>query len=572
MKAKQLLSAFALGVCVGVGATCHAVTHVDILVAYDTTASQWIDGTEFTKQSFAEVQIERANEVLKNSGLGNVFDFRLTGIHNGTFSYKTMATTLAEASDSTDSSWIALRSDRDKTGADIVVVLVDAGVTSGQVGNSNGLEPFVAQEGETLERKYGLDFPQVKQWLQWFAERTYSIVDVSAARDGYTFVHEVGHVMGAGHPDNISHKSGPQLYNYSSGVMMQGSDGNYYATVMGYNYNVTGASEIVSYKVLPYFSSPSVVNPATGDVLGDATHDNVKTLRNSCGIVAGFRAEVLPPTDGDSSEGDRSGDDGASIIEPVVAESAKFKAKKTVFTAALMDGSAVVGIAEFIVAATRNGISKVSGMIIGLDGKKKKIANVKSEVYDAGDNVARVSLKNVTINGMDGTLNVTLGSDESIIKGNIGSFALCSASRGIDTSTARFYIATPIVSIMGGEVVQSVESKGQMYSVLPYAATPEVVAVGAKWTVANGGKVVLKKNRATGVSELVLKGLGNFSALKLNYQAKTATFKGSFTVYAVLSGKFTKFKFDVTGVVLDGRGIGIAVCKKVGLSVAVFIE
>ena len=542
------------GLCVSVAATCQAITHVDVLVAYDTTAAKWTADAALDQQTFAEGQIAKANEVLKNSGLGDVFDFRLVGVHTGAFAYDGMATTLDAAIDSNDPAWAALRSDRDKAGADIVVVLVDAGVDSVQKGNSKSMMPFV-----NGERKYGLDFPQAAAWLQWFAPQAYGIVDIAASSSGYTFVHEIGHVMGAGHSEILSpsySEPGPQLYSYSAAMMMQGSDGSYYATVMGYN--STGYPGSPSYTILPCFSSPDVVNPATGEALGDATHDNVLTLRNTYAKVAAFRSEV------------QSSDPGTTPDTPPVAPSdpymvaVEFEAKKTTITAAVRDGDSIAGIAEFVVAATKKGESKVSGSIFGIDGKKKSVKGTKCKVYDNGDGVARVTLDGVAVKGMEGTLSVTLGSDRSLTNGSVGPLSLVSAPMGIDpsVSVAGFYIADIPNTIMGLEVVR----------VLPSADNPEEVKLGTRWQVAKGGRVKLMKNRDTGISELVFNGTGNFSSLKLNYQSKTSTFKGSFTAYALDGARLKQFKFNVTGVVVDGMGIGIATCRKAGITLDVFVK
>ena len=533
--------------------TCQAITHIDLLVAFDTSGAQWVDARSRSCEEFANEQIDRSNRILANSGLGNDFDFRLAGVFKGTFTHGSMNATLDNAINGGDASWSDLRAQRDAVGADIVVILVDDGGV--QKGVSTSLAPVVDDV-----RVYGLEFEDVNDYVKFFAERAFSVVDIAAAHEGYVFAHEVGHVMGAGHSEIISSSydnPGPQLYEYSSAVMMQGSDGNYYATVMGYN--VTGYPGSARYTVLPYFSSPDVVNPETGEALGDATHNNVLTLRKSYVKVAGFRS--------------KAGSSSGSAVTPSAAGGVEgaFTEKKTVFTAALADGEEVVGVAEFVVTATRKGISRVSGTVIGLDGKKKKMANVKSSVYRTGDGVSRVSLEGVVVKGMDGALDVILGNDGSIAGGRIGSVTLNSASIGITSSSARFYVKEPIVAVSGNEVLQSAQFDGKEYGLIPYAANPELVTTGAKWTVAKAGKVKFVKNRDTGVSELILTG-ENFSGLRLNYQAKAGTFKGAFNVYSIIDGKLKKFKFDVTGIAVNGKGVGIAVCKKAGVSVKVAVE
>ena len=74
----------------------------------------------------------------------------------------------------------------------------------------------------------------------------------------------------------------------------------------------------------------------------------------------------------------------------------------------------------------------------------------------------------------------------------------------------------------------------------------------------------------------LLHGKTNLSGMKLSYTPKKGTFKGSFKVYALQgSGKGTKLKkytVKVSGVVVDGVGYGLAVCKKPMLSCPVSIK
>ena len=554
---KSLLVAGGLA---AVSLSCAAITHVDILVAYDTTAVKWLADSSMAAQSFAEEQIARSNEVLANSGLKNDFDFRLAGVYQGTFSHdqskRSLQPTLTAVTDSSDSRYQAVRTERDRVNADIVVVIVDTAMTSGMLGLSNGMTPYAAKEGEALVRQYGLEFSQASAWLEWFAERAYCVVDISQAQSGYTFQHEVGHVMGAGHSEIISpnyDEPGPQLYRYSTAVMAQGSDGKYYASIMGYD--VTGYSGSPHYEILPYFSSPNVINPETGDALGDADHDNVRTLRSTYGYVANFRGDAITPSP-------------SPTPNPV---SVGFVAKKTTITASVRNAdSEVLGLAQFVVTATKKGVSRVSGTIIGLDGKKNKMKNAKCEVFDDGDGVARVEVRNAAVKGFDGTLNITLGSDGSI-SGSMGSYPISAASVGISGSTAGFWLDSPITSILGGEVLQSVAYDGSDYPLLPYTANPEAVTLGAKWGVAKAGKIKMVKNRTTGTSSIVPSTSANLSGLKLSYQAKTGTFKGSFTAYTVVNSKLKKYKFNVTGVAIDGVGTGVAVCKKAGVTIGVTI-
>ena len=56
----------------------------------------------------------------------------------------------------------------------------------------------------------------------------------------------------------------------------------------------------------------------------------------------------------------------------------------------------------------------------------------------------------------------------------------------------------------------------------------------------------------------------NPSGLKFTYKAKDGTFKGSFYAYTIMGGRLKKTKVDVTGVLVDGFGLGMATIRNVG--------
>ena len=66
----------------------------------------------------------------------------------------------------------------------------------------------------------------------------------------------------------------------------------------------------------------------------------------------------------------------------------------------------------------------------------------------------------------------------------------------------------------------------------------------------------------------------NLSGLKLTYTAKTSSIKGSFTVYTVnlAKHKVTKTSFTVNGMVIGGKAVGMATCKKPAITCPVSIE
>lgn len=584
---KRCLVAF--GICAALAQTCVAAVQVDLLVAFDKTSQAWLEADGRTQEAFAAEQVEKANLVLKNSGLSSAFSFRLAGTFAGEFEHDQSSgieLSLQKAMDGTDSDWAALHTQREAVGADIVMVLVDRNAVSGMAGCSNSMEPAIAAAGETPVRQWGLSFEGADEWLAWFANRAYGVCDIAAASTGYTFVHEVGHVMGAGHSDLLEpsySEPGPQLFKYSSGLMYEGSDGNFYATVMGYS--STGAAGSPTYDVIPYFSSPDVMNPATGEPLGDEDHDNVSTLRATCAKVASFRSAVVPvPTPDPSPDPDPVNptpdpDPDPVPVVPVPSSEAAFTEKKMNVSCAVVGNGDIVGTLTFTVAQTKKGLSKVSAVVIGLDGKKAKARAAKCEVFAVADGTAAVEFE-AAVKGYDGVLHAVIYSDGTISDSDLGGLSVYPAEVGkVAGDSLGFFVNDRIESVNGAEVLNEVEYDGGVLEFLPYRNNPEPLSVvGTRWMVAaKPGKAKLKRDRESGEMELLVD-MGNdgsktnLSALKLNYVAKTGSFKGSFTAYANGGTRLVKYKFAVTGVVVDGVGVGMAVCKKTGMKVGVSVR
>ena len=103
---------------------------------------------------------------------------------------------------------------------------------------------------------------------------------------------------------------------------------------------------------------------------------------------------------------------------------------------------------------------------------------------------------------------------------------------------------------------------------LPYEETFEVV--GGKWKFAKAAVVKWAKNRGTKEFIRVVdvsKDKTNRSSLKINYQAKTGLFKGSFKAYALENAaggkkRLRKYTVNVVGFVVDGIGFGSASGKR----------
>ena len=237
-------------------------------------------------------------------------------------------------------------------------------------------------------------------------------------------------------------------------------------------------------------------------------------------------------------------------------------AKAAVLQGVAYNGCDVVGIVELKLGKVSKGKSKVSGSFTGLDGKKISIKAVTVGDID-GSKPATVSLE---VKG-HGTMTVTIGGDK--FAGSLGGRHVQSAGVGGNWTKggAKVYVDATSASLPAGALEE----------LLPNGEP--VVASGGKWKFAKAASVKWAKPKkgaalperyeAESDKGLIVDtsaGKTNLSAMKLTYTPKKGTFKGSFKVYALEgAGKATKLKkytVNVTGLVVDGVGYGVATCKK----------
>ena len=127
------------------------------------------------------------------------------------------------------------------------------------------------------------------------AADAFSITHHSCMGAGYTFTHELGHALGAGHERQAGCVG---LFPYSCGYRREGPV-NFWRTVMAYPCAGTTCPRIL------HFSSPDVfyLGEPTG-IGGDPSvaTDNAKTLALAAPTVASFRGPSLVPRDVRASE------------------------------------------------------------------------------------------------------------------------------------------------------------------------------------------------------------------------------------------------------------------------------
>ena len=226
---------------------------VDVLVAYDNGAQAYVANKGVTLAEFAATQIERMNDVLATNRLDRYYSYRLAGVCkvDGVYDNIDTAPGLIAAGEGPA---VSLRAARELYGADTVTLLVD--VTGNTLGNSSPLNSpnDVASQHECA----------------------FSVCSIRAVDTGkqHTMIHENAHNMGCGHARAQSIINSP--FEYGRGYYFK--DGNVTRhTIMAY-----GGDNDASW----YFSTTS---KEFGFDLGDATNNNARVLKETCGEVAKWR-------------------------------------------------------------------------------------------------------------------------------------------------------------------------------------------------------------------------------------------------------------------------------------------
>ena len=252
-------------------------TFVDIMVAYDTRAADYAAAKLGGITNFAETCVQKMNTALANTGLTSSFRFRLVGVFaapgDAGGSLGSVLNSLTNPNTTLNGyGWSAVEEVRAACAADVVSVLIDNGSAWGTTGRG---------------------FSYTSASGSGFARSAYNACLIRAVADGHTMTHEVGHNMGAGHATEVEPGAidpGPQYYDYSAGHYFS-AGGEDYCTIMAYNYDGFGGY----YTQIPYFSSPA--HYYKGAAVGDALHDNTRTLRNTFAAVAKFRIADLDVDD-----------------------------------------------------------------------------------------------------------------------------------------------------------------------------------------------------------------------------------------------------------------------------------
>lgn len=261
---------------------------------------------------------------------------------------------------------------------------------------------------------------------------------------------------------------------------------------------------------------------------------------------------------------------GYTVINPTaITQPIKTSAKAVTLNGALYSGNMVAGVIELKVGPLRDGEGKVSGSVTLLDGKKY---TVKSQKHSFGEDLA--SSLNLSVKNL-GSLRIAIGSANGVntFSGSLGKWHVQSANVGGATQAPSIAATVNVSSTLmfPGDVLEEFLPENEVAAVaggkwvFPKAA-------GIKWAKPTGGSTPSYLDSATGKGLIVDTSAGktNLSGIKLTYTAKKGTFKGSFKLYAIetVAGKMKlkKYTVNITGVVVDGVGYGIAKCRRPAVS------
>lgn len=536
---------------------------IDILVGFDYSAVQWLASNKpgQTPESYAQVCVGHMNDCLQASGIKD-FSFRLAGVvqlqedlssdviapyyfHNAIGRFiNIMGDVVASGA------CRALTEKREEVGADIVSILVDSTANSSSsmggvvmAGAGFSLEDDCDAAGNLAPAQYRYSLhPEL---IPSFGDWAYNCCSISHVDDSNAqiLLHEIGHNMGCGHADTVNPSAiepGPQLYQHSAASYFKGDDNVYYYTIMGYNFDGFGNF----YEAAPVFSSPLLTY--AGKATGDDYHDNQKTLLKTYRYVAQYRV---------------------SKLAPIPSEDHAVFTEKTIVNGTLWSDDSLVGLVQFTVAKTdKKNFSRVSAVITDLNGKKLTGKAVKCPVSGTAT-IAKVDVQ-ISVKGYQEPLCAVIGSDGTLSNAAIGGRTIIATNLGsLASASPVFSLASFPTEISGLSVLTNLLPTNENFSV-----------TGTKWSFAKPASVKMKKNRVTGAAELAIdmgkKGeKNNLSGLKLTYKPKTGLFNGTFTVYSLTSTqKLKKFKVSVSGLVVDGEGVGVATLKNHALEIPIAIR
>lgn len=252
---------------------------IDIMVVYTPKAAYWAHLYEGSIFNTIALAVELGQLALDNSNTGiglnlvhvALVDYEETGDSAIDLYRLTTSRSFAPWGDEYMGYMDEVHDWRDTYGADLVALLAEITDNSGRawlLNNQAGIPEF-----------------------------GFSLTSIRAAT-GLTFIHEIGHNLGAHHHKAQNTQSGPTLWHnwpentWSAGWRWAGDDTNYYCDLMTYPGSSYWNDAIASQRV-PWFSNPDITHMSQSS--GDPTEgNNARTLRETRHIVAANRQRFIP--------------------------------------------------------------------------------------------------------------------------------------------------------------------------------------------------------------------------------------------------------------------------------------
>ncbi len=242
-----------------VSALAQDPVQIDVMIVYTQAAREYAGG-EDAMQADVLAAVGGANAVFENSGinveLNLVFQAEVDYVESDSFE-----TDLNRLRDPKDGYMEEVHRWRDDWGADLVALFRRGSVDS------------VAGRANLLVDEFGRP------------DQAFSVTSDAAALASHTFVHEIGHNMGAAHAHEDDDSEG--VFSFSHGHRFDGDDGNHYRTVMA------SPTSSPSRTRVPHISNPDVrfAEVATGVPEGEPNAaDNARTLDFTAPVVADYRS------------------------------------------------------------------------------------------------------------------------------------------------------------------------------------------------------------------------------------------------------------------------------------------
>ena len=251
----------------------------------------------------------------------------------------------------------------------------------------------------------------------------------------------------------------------------------------------------------------------------------------------------------------------ATWSEVVAGVGDTFFAKVQTLGGALYRGDVLAGVVQvkFGKVSKKNTVKVSANATILVDGKAKKVT-AKAVSVNVGAMRAILSFKEPI-----GSMQFEMAANGTFTLKNSSYFMAAATVGGAQNGGQKTFSLGSFDLAVPGTLVTAL---------LPYETA--FVEVGGKWRFAKAAGVKVAKNQVSTENGLRHEtdvvvvddsaGKTNLSGLKLTYAAKTGLFKGSFKVYALKEEKgrmkLVKYKVNVAGFVVNGKGYGEASCRR----------